>query len=302
MKHWPHTLTTLALFTLTPTLVLAQQKVEQAITAPAEKDTSEHKTPGEFSIGLGLFDSPHKSGSDRSLAFGHSGGTIRIIPQLATRWGTGAILGATLRLDAQDGLYELGIPAKIEAGLRREGWVDLEFEIGLGADHLGAAMLIGRSDEVALTRQTTQHGHLGLSRGRLSMGISGGHKRYTSHVTEVLEIDRQWTFTQAYILLGIHQRLGLELTSQAQWWHGTSPGDLMQSGDRSLTHGAALNLGVSEEVTFQVTGGVRQDIQQGPHRGFGGVQFTWTPTFNKERAARHAAPSASQDENTEVTD
>lgn len=268
----------------------AAQQVGEREEVEAAKDP-----PGSFSIGLALGTSPLASGSDTNEAFGHSGATLRVAPSLATRWGDFGLFGATLRLDADDGLYELGVPLAAHVSVGREGWLDVELTMSVGFDHLGVAMLMGTPGAFARSSQRTSHAHLGLRRGRLSFGVAAGAKHYTARHEELLDLERRWTFTRAYLSWQLSPRVDVSLSSQAQWWEVTEPSDLMQSGDRSLTHGLSVGLDVTDEVTLRARAGARQDGQGRAHRPFAGVEASWSPVLGEERQ-RRAAPSAEEDE------
>lgn len=292
-RRWPLALASALTCTCITATATAQQVKEQTTRQPdAEDDASKKDRPGSFHVGLGLGNNALEAGADRNAAFGHSGATFHIAPQLATRFGDFGLFGATLRLDANDGLYEFGVPLMISMGLERQGWLDISLDMASGFDHLGAAMKIGAPGDVAFTSQVSTHAHLGLKRGRFGWGVSAGNKLYKTRFSEQYPYTRQWNFAQTYLSLQAHPRLLLVASSQAQVWSQTAPGDRMIEGERSLTHDLSVSAKVTDEVSLRAHGGARQDAPGKQHRPFAGVEATWSPTFGKQRQARRATPSA----------
>lgn len=288
MRRWLIAALGAALFLGQATTAAAQQ-VEEEATSEA---TPNEDRPGSFHIGLGIGDDALSGGSDRNTAFGHSGATFHVAPSLATRFGHFGLFGATLRLDANDGLYEFGVPLMAQVGIEREGRVNISLEINGGFDHLGAAMLIGDPGQVAFTMQRTMDMRLGFERHRLRWGISAGEKHYSTRFAEVDPYARQWRFMRAWVGFQVRPRLALGASSQLQLWDQTSPGDRMREGERSLTHEVSASAKVTDEVTLRAHGGIRQDTPSATHRPFAGVEATWSPTFGKKKYRARAAPSS----------
>lgn len=249
-------------------------------------------TPGTLSLHIQLTDDAKTFGSGLNQAFGHSGASFQFSPVVNTPSRKGRLLDMTLRLDARDALYELGVPALLSMQLKREGLVDVSLDASVGFDHLGVTMLMPGGGEVGLSKQSTAHMRLTLQRGPWTLGAAGGAKRYTARIKDRLEIDRQWTMFRPYLVWRPHERVGFELSSQVQWWMHANPGDRMRQGDRALTHQLAMDVQVSREVSIQVLGGARQDRARAPYDFFVGGQLTWSPSFGKEETP---SPSTSSE-------
>lgn len=268
-----------------PALANAQQASEEEEVSPPDR-------PGTFSLGIGLVEDARASGADRNQAFGHSGAAFQFSPEVHTGWVSGRLLDLKLRLDMQDGLYELGVPALLTLQLQRQGAVDVTLDAGVGFDHLGVTMLMSGESGPGWSVQSTAHMHMALSRGAFTLGASGGNKLYRARIKDRLELDRRWTFARPYLLWRPHERIGVELSTQLQWWSHADPGDTMRAGDRSLTHQVAIDVKASEEVSLQLFGGARQDRPQAGYKPFGGLQITWAPSFGEQRPA----PTPSKEE------
>ena len=295
---WLISLTSSALVTCIAATATAQQVKAHTSDAANNKEEKE-RHPGSLQIGLGLGTSTLEAGSDRNAAFGHSGATFHIAPEVATRFGNIGLFGATLRLDANDGLYEVGVPLLLSMGLERQGWLDVVLEMSVGFDHLGAAMSIGAPDNIAFTSQATTHMHLGLRRGRFGWGLSAGNKHYKTRFSEQDRYARHWNFAQTYLSFQVNPRLALAASSQAQVWSQTAPGDRMVEGERSMTHELSVNAKVTDEVSLRAHGGVRQDAPGRGHRPFAGAEATWSPTFGANRQKQRASPSVTPSRDAE---